>query len=109
METNVENVFNSYAVEYREPLLQIRKLIYETASKIPEVGELQESLKWGQPAYSPIKTSLVSNFRTLFQNRLVFSDNRAIVLDTKIELPIDELFLCIEMATTYHLKKESFL
>lgn len=47
MDTCVENVFNSYPVEYREPLMQIRELIYNVASKIPEVGELEESLKWG--------------------------------------------------------------
>lgn len=129
METNVENVFNSYAVEYREPLLQIRRLIYETASNIPEVGELQESLKWGQPSYSPIKartgspvrldkfgedkiaiffhcqTNLVSRFKALFQEKLEFSANRAIILDPNIEIPINELSLCIEMALTYHLNK----
>lgn len=128
MDTNVKNVFNSYPVEYREPLLQIRELIYSVASKIPEVGELEESLKWGQPTYSTVKTktgspiridrfeedkiamffhcqtSLVSSFRTLFSNSLEFTKNRGIVIEPAESLPINELALCIEMALTYHLK-----
>lgn len=63
MDTCVENVFNSYPVEYREPLMQIRELIYNVASRIPEVGELEESLKWGQPTYSTVKTKTGSPMR----------------------------------------------
>lgn len=133
MDTSVINVFNSYPVEYREPLLQIRELIYSVASKIPEVGELEECLKWGQPTYSTVKkktgspirldrfdkdkiaiffhcqTKLVSNFRTLFHSSLEFSENRAIVLDPNESLPTNELALCIEMALTYHLNKHTDL
>lgn len=129
MDISVEKVFNSYPVEYREPLMQIRELIYNVASKIPEVGELEESLKWGQPTYSTVKTkagspirldrfdqdkiaiffhcqtSLVDSFRTLFHNNLEFSKNRAIVIEPNKELKTNELALCIEMALTYHLKK----
>ncbi len=32
MDTNVKNVFYNYPVEYREPLLQLRELIYSVAS-----------------------------------------------------------------------------
>lgn len=104
MNASVENVFMNYPVEYREPLLQIRELIYSVASKIPEVGELEESLKWGQPTYSTVKTkagspirldrfgedkigiffhcqtSLVDSFRILFHSNLEFSKNRAIIM-----------------------------
>lgn len=129
MNNYVKNVFDNYPVEYREPLLQIRELIYSVASEIPEVGELEESLKWGQPTYSTVKTrtgspirldrfeedrialffhcqtNLVSSFKTLFHNSLEFSNNRAIILDPTESLPINELALCIEMALNYHLKK----
>lgn len=63
MNVNVQNMFKSYPVEYREPLLKIRKLIYSVASKNPEVGELEESLKWGQPTYSTVKTKSGSPIR----------------------------------------------
>lgn len=129
MDISVEKVFNSYPVEYREPLMQIRELIYDVASKIPEVGELEESLKWGQPTYSTVKTkagspirldrfgedkvaiffhcqtNLVDSFRTLFHSNLEFSKNRAIVIEPKKALQTNDLSLCIEMALTYHLKK----
>lgn len=129
MDISVEKVFNSYPVEYRESLMRIRELIYNVASKIPEVGDLEESLKWGQPTYSTVKTkagspirldrfgqdkiaiffhcqtSLVDSFRTLFHNNLEFSKNRAIVIEPNKELQTNELALCIEMALTYHLKK----
>lgn len=131
MDIRAENVFNSYPVEYREPLMQIRELIYNVANKIPEVGELEESLKWGQPTYSTVETKagspirldrfgedkiaiffhcqteLVHRFRTLFHSNLEFSKNRAIVIDPNKELQANELALCIEMALTYHLKKRS--
>lgn len=130
MENSINTVFNNYPVEYRDKLLEIRKLIYDIASDIPEVGTIEESLKWGQPTYSTTKTkagtpirldkfeegkvaiffhcqtTLISNFRSLFGSKLEFSKNRAIVLECNKELPTDELSLCIQMALTYHLKKE---
>lgn len=131
MEENVKNLFESYPDFCREPLLQLRELIYKVASEIPQVGGLKESLKWGQPSYSTIKRagspirldrfgedkialyfhcqiSLVDSFRTLFHSNLEFSDNRAIIIDPNKELPINELALCIEMALTYHLKKKEY-
>ena len=130
METSVNNVFSNYPAEYRDKLLEIKKLIYDIANDIPEVGTIEESLKWGQPTYSTIETkagtpirldkleegkvaiffhcqtNLISSFRSLFGSKLEFSKNRAIVLECNKELPTDELSLCIEIALTYHLKKE---
>ncbi|MFV0393983.1 MAG: DUF1801 domain-containing protein [Coprobacillaceae bacterium] len=129
MNIEVENVFNSYPIEYREPLLKIRELIYTIASKIPEIGKLDESLKWGQPTYSTLETksgspiridrfeedkiaiffhcqtSLVESFRTLFRDTLEFSKNRAIVIDPNKEMKMNELAICIELALTYRLKR----
>ena len=128
MNTKVESAFNSYPNEYRVPLLHIRELIYSAANSIPEVGELNESLKWGQPTYSTVKTktgspirldrfgtdriavlfhcqtSLIENFGLLFYDVLEFSGNRAIVMNPNGELPINELTMCIELALTYHLR-----
>lgn len=130
MNASVEGVFKSYPAKDREALLQLRELIYSVASKIPEVGAIEESLKWGQPTYSTVKTktgspirlgrfddervaiffhcqtSLVESFRTMFHDSVEFSKNRAIVLNPNEELPISELAMCIEMALTYHLKKK---
>lgn len=130
MDDSVRSVFDSYPDKYRRPLLQIRELIYSIASKIPEVGGLEESLKWGQPSYSTVKkigspirldrfgadkiaiffncqTSLVSNFIRLFGDKLDFSNNRAIVINPNEKLTIDELSFCIDKALTYHLNKSN--
>lgn len=123
---NIENKYNSYPPEYQTPLLRIRQLIYEVASKIPAVGEIEESLKWGQPSYksklgTPIRldrfddgkvavfvhcqTTLIEEFKSLFRETLEFSKNRAIIIDIHKELPISELALFIEKALLYHDKK----
>jgi len=126
IDINVANVFEQYPMDYRQPLLQIRELIFNTAAGLTIVGELEESLKWNQPSYatkasksgSPIRidrfgdkkialffhcqTTLVEEFRALFSDIFEFSKNRAIVLDPDEELPINELCFCIEQALTYH-------
>ncbi|EOL50520.1 DUF1801 domain-containing protein [Enterococcus caccae] len=126
VDINVANVFEQYPMDYRQPLLQIRELIFNTAAGLIIVGELEESLKWNQPSYatkfsksgSPIRidrfgdkkialffhcqTTLVEEFRALFSDAFEFSKNRAIVLDPAEELPINELRFCIEQALTYH-------
>ncbi|CDG17634.1 hypothetical protein [Xenorhabdus doucetiae] len=79
----VHLVFNHYPERYQKSLLTIRALIFDVASKTEDVGVITEMLKWGQPSY-----------------------NRAIVLEPKNNLPIDELSICIEMALTYKLRKK---
>ncbi|WP_207695210.1 hypothetical protein DOK67_0001251 [Enterococcus sp. DIV0212c] len=125
-DVSVATVFEHYPEEYRKPLLAVRELIFDTASHVTVVGELEESLKWNQPSYatkvsksgSPIRidrfgtdkiaiffhcqTTLVEEFRALFSDVFEFSKNRAIVLDPKAELPTNELTFCIERALTYH-------
>lgn len=129
-EQNVAQVFEGYPDTYRQPLLALRQLILETANKIPAVGEIEESLKWNQPTYStkvtksgtPIRidrfgadkialfvscqTTLIEEFRELFQDELEFSKTRAIVLEPTEDLPVKALTLCIEMGLTYHIRKK---
>lgn len=123
----VAAVFKKYPKIYRTPLLEIRQLIFDTADGIAEVGEIEESLKWNQPSYAtnqtksgtPIRidrfgehqialfvhcqTTLIEEFRPLFNGTFEFSKNRGILLDPQKELPIQELAFCIEKALTYHL------
>ena len=122
---DVDNTFMEYPLLYRKRLLELRELIFDTGERIDKTNKIEESLKWGQPSYtckgaSPIRidrfekdkiamffhcqTTLVETFRKLFANDLVFSKNRAIVLDPKKELPVEKLKICIEMALTYHNK-----
>jgi hypothetical protein len=128
----VARVFASYPVKVRSRLMQLRKLILETATELPEVGVLEETLKWNEPAYlttqsksgSTIrinrlsdsdskyamyfncKTNLVDSFRSLFPTAFVYRGDRAIEFDLTGKVPIAELKICIAMALTYHLKKK---
>ena len=127
----VAAIFDAYPRAERVKLLGIRKLILETAAKTEGVGELEETVKWGQPSYltaasgsgSTIRidsvkaadqrlalyfncqTSLVETFRELYSDTLRFEGNRAIVLDAESALPAKELSHCIALALTYHLDK----
>jgi Domain of unknown function (DU1801) len=124
----VAQVFEAYPANMRSKLLLLRELILETAASTAEVGTLEETLKWGEPAYltsssgsgSTIriawkrakpteyamyfncKTTLVDRFKTLFPNEFKFEGNRAIVFTESQVPPNDVLAFCIEAALTYH-------
>ena len=127
----VTAIFAGYPPALRSRLLRLRKLILETASETHGVGAIEETLRWGEPAYvcktgSPIRihslksdpsrkyamffictTNLVESFRTLFPNVFQYQGNRAIEFDLDNDVSIPELKVCISMALTYHLKKKS--
>ncbi|NOZ33627.1 MAG: DUF1801 domain-containing protein, partial [Alphaproteobacteria bacterium] len=52
----VAATFAGYPAPVRAPLLVLRAVIYDVARKTPGVGPLEETLKWGQPAYLTAKT-----------------------------------------------------
>ncbi len=125
----VRGVINSFPLPAREQLLKIRALIHHTAAALEGVGEIEETLKWGEPAYlttasksgSTIRlgwkaaapdecaiyficdTHLIDRFRTLFPH-LRYEGNRAILLDVHEELDTEALSHCLGMALTYHLE-----
>ena len=127
----VAAIFAAYPEATREKLIQIRRLIFATAAKTQGVGEIVETLKWGQPSYLTLatksgttiridrvrknsadyaiyfhcQTSLVDSFRLMFGDKLRYDGNRALLFDNTDEIPLDALRKCIEMALTYHLKK----
>ena len=124
----VAAVFDGYPAKLRKRLLRLRQLIFDTAAATEGVGQLDETLKWGEPAYlttqsksgSTIRidrlrpgdshyamyfncnTSLVDTFRTLFSSGFSYQGNRAIVFDVDQDVPFEELSFCIAMALTYH-------
>ncbi len=127
---NVKSVFETYGQETGDRLLVLRELIFEAAEGIDDVGELVETLKWGQPAYLPAKprtgttiriaalkdprrgaamyvhcqTTLVDDFKELYPGTFTFEGNRALVFEDGAEVPRDALKHCIGLALTYHLK-----
>jgi len=130
---DVARVFASYPPPLRRKLLALRQLVLDTAAATPGAGEIEETLKWGEPAYltsasksgstirlAPVKsspsqyalyfnckTTLVDTFRTLFPQELRYDGNRAIVLDSADALPHDALAFCIQAALIYHRRKPS--
>jgi Domain of unknown function (DU1801) len=126
----VAAVFDAWPTPLRRKLLLLRELIFKTAESLVRVGPLEETLKWGEPAYltahsksgSTIRiswkkstptqyaiyflcqTNLVDGFRTLFPQGLKFEGNRAIVFNESDDFPRDAVALCIGRALTYHLR-----
>ena len=127
---SIQQVFDNYPAAIRNRLMALRQLIFDTAASTPGVGELEEALKWGEPAYLTSKTksgstvriawkaakplqhaiyfncqtTLVDTFRTLFPNDFEFEGNRAIIFDTTGRIPVREVAWCIAAALTYHRK-----
>lgn len=114
-------------------LVQLRRLILDVARENPAIGPLEETLKWGEAAfltsatgagttvrinrhkksdavyglYVHCQTDLVARYRQLYDQELTFDGNRAVLFDSKEDLPVDAVKHCIAMALTYHLRKHS--
>jgi len=127
----VGEVFKSYSKDVRSKLMSLRELIFDTASATDGVGELAETLKWGQPAYltknpksgSTIRidrmksgdgryamyfhcqTDLVPTFRELYPTEFTYGGNRSIEFDADANIPEGPLRHCVALALTYHLGK----
>ena len=106
-------MFETYPPVIRKKLLALREVIFKTAASTEGVGELEETLKWGQPAYvtaasksgSTIRvdwkkgqrsqyamyfhcqTDLIQTFRTRFPSDFTFEGNRAIVFEAAEPVP----------------------
>jgi hypothetical protein len=127
----VQAVFDSYPPALRKKLLALRQLILDTAASTEGVGTLDETLKWGEPAYVTLNkqgstvridrkkgedryaiyfncnTTLVDTFRSMFPHSFNFEGNRALVFEAGDALPKEELAFCVGMALTYHQRKNS--
>ncbi len=128
---DVGKVFAAYPAPARSLLLSLRDMIFETAARLPNVGRITETLKWGEPAYltsapksgttirlawSPkrpdtagvfvnCQTTLLDDWRGLYGNALDLVGNREIRLPLGQPLPTDPLRHCLAMALTYHQRK----
>lgn len=128
----IRKVFENHDEPVRERLLELRELIIDEAGRHPEIGELQETLKWGQPSYLPARprvgttlridgsrkqvgkvglyfncnTSLADDYRQLYPGVFEFEGNRAILLEVNGALDEKALRHCIALALTYHLNKK---
>ena len=59
----VASVFNGYPAKVRKDMYALRELILATAGNTRGVGEIEETLKWGEPAYLTSKSRSGSTIR----------------------------------------------
>jgi len=125
LDDEVKEVFDNFPIQIREHLLNLREIIFTTASNCELIKELDETLKWGEPSYiskigSTIrlgkvksnqnqyaiyfncKSKLVDTFKELYGDIFTYETNRAILFNVKDEVPYEEVQHCILMALTYH-------
>ena len=114
----------------RTKALALRDEILAAAAAHPEIGELEETLKWGEPSYLPAKanigstvriaprketgeialffictSSLMDEFREIYPDSFNYHGNRAITLRDGIDDVRDELRHIIALALTSKLRK----
>jgi hypothetical protein len=126
----VAAVFDAYPPAVRAALLDLRRLILETAAETPGVGPLTEALRWKQPSYLTeqsksgttiridavkgsadayalyvnCKTTLLESYRHLYPDDFRFEGNRALVFSAKAPPADAALKHCIALALTYKTK-----
>ncbi len=128
----VKKAYSAYPKKIRDKLLVLRNLILQIAEESEEIGEIEETLKWGTPSYLTHKpksgttirlsealagsgkyaisvhcqTSLVSEFRDMYPE-LEFDGNRSVIFAANTELPLETATHFISLALTYHRRKKA--
>ncbi|MGK0442564.1 MAG: hypothetical protein ACJA0N_002376 [Pseudohongiellaceae bacterium] len=120
----VESTFKRYPSTIVHHLIQLRKLVFETASELG-LDDIEETLKWGEPSYLSkngstlriawraskpnqyailfnCKTRLIETFKEVYQDTFTFEANRAITFNKGDNIPTDAIKHCIGLALTYH-------
>ncbi|MCR9264738.1 MAG: DUF1801 domain-containing protein [Flavobacteriaceae bacterium] len=115
----------SYPDFVRGKMQFLRELVLETAIEIPEITNLEETLKWGEPSfltrtgstlrmdwkkkapeqyqmYFKCTSRLVKTFKLVFGDLFTYEKNRAIIFQLEQEIPVLELKKCIKATLIYH-------
>lgn len=123
----VQSCFQAYPKQVQTRLVELRELILTVAAEL-NLGQVEESMKWGQLSFSvktgsPFRidwnakspehyylffhcqTKLVDTFRQLYDKELEFQGNRAIVLPLSEPLPKQAISHCLSLAFTYRQRK----
>ncbi len=129
-DARVAAAFAAFPERDRDALLRLRRLVFEVAAGTDGVGPLEETLKWGQPAYLAAatksgttvrigvedgdiavfvhcQTSIVPEFRAVFPDAFRYSGNRAVRLPRDGAWPETELRLFLARALTYHVRRRA--
>ena len=130
-DAGVAATFASYPPNIKTKLMHIRSLIFDVAAETDGVGELEETLRWGEPTYLTTRsksgtmirvgwkqaqpdryalyfhcqTNLISTFKQLYPNEFDYEGNRSFSFAARAKVPIEPLRHCIALTLTYHLDK----
>lgn len=133
MPQDVQAAFQAFPPEVRHRLAEVRAMISAIAGEDPWIGEITETLKWGEPAYlteatgsgSTIRlgwpkpessravvyfncnTTLVADFRERFGDMFEYEGNRAVLLPVAGEMPHAPVAVMLAMALSYHRTKKT--
>ncbi len=123
----VKAAYDAYADKQREIALILRDLVFDVADDTPEAGEIEETLKWGQPSfitpqtksgstlrigvtkdgstglYAHCGTSIIADYAATFPSEDRIDGNRGVLFATTDEIAADRLRHLIRHGLTYHL------
>jgi len=124
----VAAAFERHPLTVRKALLRLRERIFEVARDEPRVGRLEETLRWGEPAYIThprtgttvridaktsasysmfvhCQTDLLSTFRSLYPEAFEYIGSREVRFAASREPAPGPLRHCIALALTYRLER----
>jgi len=125
----VKAAFEAFPPDGYQMGMILRDLIFSVAWDTPEVGQIEETLKWGQPSYltpetksgstlrigmaknggaalfAHCATDIISTYASTFPGTDQIEGNRAVIFATPDDIVPLRLRLLIYHALTYHLKR----
>lgn len=125
----VEKAFAAFPTEAQKTAIALRDLIFDVAAQTPQAGPIEETLRWGQPAYltsetksgstlrigvmktgeaamfAHCATTIISTYAATFPEMDRIEGNRAVVFENADALVPERLRLLIRHGLTYHLAK----
>ncbi len=126
---NVKAAYAAFPPVAFEMAMILRDLIFSVAWDTPEVGPIEETLKWGQPSYltpetksgstlrigvakqggaalfAHCATDIISTYASIFPDTDQIEGNRAVIFTSPDKIVPERLRLLIYHALTYHLAR----
>jgi len=128
MPNTIAHVIGNYSEPAKEAFAKLRNILLEEA-KLHHLGDIEESLKWGEPSFkskhgSPVRihwrdkdpeiisiyvncqSKLLDTYRQLYPDTFVYMGNRE--LQVQLAKPLAETALrhCFNIAMNYHKLKD---
>jgi hypothetical protein len=122
-------IYGEYPNKVKAYLLEMRKIILDTAKKEKDVGAIEEVLRWGQPTFLTrdtksgtmiridrykkqddkiaiffhCQTQIITMIALKYGDKLTYDGNRAIIFDLNKALPKRVIKDCALLALRYYL------